>query len=44
MASVFLGEGKFVDYYGSKPMSITWELVEAMPWFLWKDSVKMAIG
>ncbi|HEY1055777.1 MAG TPA: DUF3427 domain-containing protein, partial [Emticicia sp.] len=30
MGSVFLGEGRFVEYYGSKPMSITWELIEPM--------------
>ena len=44
MAYVFLGDAKFTEYYGSKPMSITWELAEAMPPYLWKDTAKMAIG
>ncbi|MBL7765858.1 MAG: DUF3427 domain-containing protein [Chitinophagaceae bacterium] len=44
MASVFLGEGKLLDHYGSRPMSIKWELNEPMPPYLWKDSAKMAVG
>lgn len=44
MASVFLGEGKLLEHYGSKPMSIKWELNEPMPPYLWKDSAKMAVG
>ncbi|MBP6334418.1 MAG: DUF3427 domain-containing protein [Bacteroidia bacterium] len=44
MASVFLGEGNLSEHYGSKPMSIKWELNEPMPPYLWKDSAKMAIG
>lgn len=44
MGYVFIGEGNFQDYYGSKPMSINWELNEPMPHYLWKDSAKMAIG
>jgi superfamily II DNA or RNA helicase/HKD family nuclease len=44
MAYVFLGDASFIEYYGSKPMSITWELEEAMPPYLWKDTAKMAVG
>jgi superfamily II DNA or RNA helicase len=44
MASVFLGEGKLIEHYGSRPMSIKWELNEPMPPYLWKDSAKMAVG
>ena len=44
MAFVFIGEGTFSEYYGSKPMSIKWELNEPMPPYLWKDSAKMAVG
>lgn len=44
MGFVFLGEGKLIEHYGSRPMSIKWELNEPMPPFLWKDSAKMAIG
>ena len=41
---VFIGEGNLKDYYGSKPMSINWELNEPMPHYLWKDAAKLAIG
>ncbi len=41
---VFLGEGNIQDYYGSKPISIKWELNDPMPPYLWKDSAKMAVG
>ncbi len=44
MGFVFLGEGNLQDYYGTKPMSIKWELNEPMPPYLWKDSAKMAVG
>ena len=44
MGYVFIGEGNIKEHYGSKPMSINWELNEPMPHYLWKDSAKMAIG
>ncbi len=44
LGSVFLGEAKFIEYTGSKPMSIKWELKATMPPYLWKDSAKMAVG
>lgn len=44
MSYVFLGNVKLTEYYGSKPMSIKWELNEPIPPYLWKDSAKMAIG
>ncbi len=44
MSSVFLGEGSLIEHYGSKPMSIKWELHEPMPPYLWKEAAKMAIG
>lgn len=44
MGSVFLGEANITEFYGSKPMSIKWELHEPMPPYLWKDSAKMAVG
>lgn len=44
MGSIFLGEANFVEYYGSKPMSIKWELSEPIPPFLWKEMAKMAVG
>lgn len=44
MGYVFLGDGKMIEHYGSKPMNIKWELNEPMPPYLWKDSAKMAVG
>lgn len=44
MSFVFIGEGDIIDHYGSKPMSINWELKEPLPPYLWKDSAKMAVG
>jgi len=44
MGYVFLGLSNYKEHYGSKPISITWELSEPMPPYLWKDSAKMAIG
>ncbi len=44
MSYVFLGEGEYIEHYGSKPMSITWKLKIPMPPYLWKDSAKMAVG
>lgn len=41
---VFVGEGSINNYYGSKPMSIEWELKEPMPHFLWKDAAKLRVG
>jgi hypothetical protein len=41
---VFLGDARFIEFEGSKPMSISWKLKEPMPPYLWKDSAKMAIG
>jgi hypothetical protein len=39
-----LGEAKLAEYYGSKPISIKWELKDSMPPFIWKESAKMAVG
>ena len=44
MGYVFLGIANYIDHYGSKPMSINWDLEEAIPPFMWKDTVKMAVG
>ncbi|PDS26732.1 DUF3427 domain-containing protein [Flavobacterium branchiophilum] len=41
---VFVGEGNFQDFEGSKPMNIKWELNEPIPHYLWKESAKMSIG
>ncbi len=44
MSFVFLGDARFIKYSGSKPMSITWELSEPIPHYLWKESAKLAVG
>ncbi len=44
MSYVFLGDARYLKYTGTKPMSITWELCEPMPHYLWKDSAKLAVG
>lgn len=44
MGYVFIGEAKFKNYEGSKPMSIKWELHEPIPNYLWKESAKMCVG
>jgi hypothetical protein len=41
---VFLGLVNYIEHYGTKPMSIKWELKEPIPPYLWKDSAKMAVG
>ena len=44
MGYVFIGEGNLKTYYGSKPMSIEWELNDPMPNYLWKDAAKLRVG
>ncbi|MBK8701373.1 MAG: DUF3427 domain-containing protein [Saprospiraceae bacterium] len=44
MGYVFVGEGKLKEHYGAKPMSIIWELNEALPHYLWKDAAKLRVG
>lgn len=41
---VFLGPANFVDYEGSRPMSIKWRLDKPIPNYLWKDTAKMLVG
>ena len=44
MGYVFLGEGYLRDHYGTKPMSIKWELSEPIPHYLWQDAAKLRVG
>ena len=44
MGYVFVGRGSLKEYYGSKPMSIKWELNEPLPNYLWKDAAKLRVG
>jgi superfamily II DNA or RNA helicase len=41
---VFIGMGAINDYYGSKPMSIEWQLNEPLPHYMLKDATKMLVG
>lgn len=41
---VFVCLANFMEYEGSKPMSITWALEEPIPEYLWTASAKMAVG
>ena len=44
MTYVCLGKVIYKSHYGSQPMSITWELENKIPPFLWKNIAKMAVG
>lgn len=44
MGYVFVGEGKLIDHYGTKPMNIKWELNEPLPHYLWNDAAKLRVG
>ncbi|MBK8392807.1 MAG: DUF3427 domain-containing protein [Saprospiraceae bacterium] len=44
MGYVFVGEGNLKTHYGSKPISIQWELKEPLPNYLWKDAAKLRVG
>ncbi len=44
MPYICLGKVFYKSHYGSQPMSITWELEEEIPPFLWKNIAKMAVG
>ncbi len=44
MSFVFLGNAIYIDHHGSKPMTITWQLMEPMPAYIWKASAKLAVG
>lgn len=44
MGYVFIGEARFIENEGEKPMNIKWELNESMPNYLWKHAAKLRIG
>jgi hypothetical protein len=44
MGYVFLGKVNYEEFYGSKPMSITWRLDEPIPNYLWSQSAKLSVG
>lgn len=44
MGYVNYGEIDYVSHYGSRPMSITWQLKTPMPIFMWQQAAKLAVG
>jgi len=44
MGFVNYGEVEYVSHKGSQPMSITWQLKEPMPHFMWQQAAKLAVG
>ncbi|WP_339704506.1 hypothetical protein [Algoriphagus aquimarinus] len=44
MGYVFTGIGNLQNHYGSKPMSINWELNDPIPPFLYQASAKLSAG
>ena len=44
MGFVNYGEVEYVSHTGSQPMSITWQLKDPMPSFMWQHAAKLAIG
>jgi len=44
MGFVNYGEADYVSHTGSQPMSITWQLKEPMPHFMWQQAAKLAVG
>jgi len=44
MSYVYLGPAHLSNHQGTKPMNITWKLQEPIPWYLLKESRKLAVG
>jgi len=44
MTYICLGKVFYKEHYGSQPMSITWELENEVPPFLWNSIAKMAVS
>ena len=44
MGFVNFGEVEYLSHHGSQPMSITWQLKNPMPAFMWKQAAKLAVG
>lgn len=44
MGFVNYGEVEYISHTGSQPMSITWQLKESMPHFMWQQAAKLAVG
>ncbi len=44
MGFVNFGEVQYISHHGSQPMSITWQLMQPMPVFMWQPAAKLAVG
>ncbi|MFC3034456.1 DUF3427 domain-containing protein [Pseudoalteromonas fenneropenaei] len=44
MGFVNYGEVDYISHTGSQPMSITWQLKDQMPHFMWQQAAKLAVG
>lgn len=44
MGFVNYGEVEYVSHTGSQPMSINWKLKTPVPYFMWQQAAKLAIG
>ncbi|MGR5176869.1 DUF3427 domain-containing protein [Vibrio mediterranei] len=44
MGFVNYGEVEYVSHTGSQPMSITWQLKAPVPYFMWQQAAKLAVG
>ncbi len=44
MGFVNYGEVEYVSHTGSRPMNINWQLKTPMPYFMWQQAAKLAIG
>ncbi len=44
LSYVFVGQANYMNHEGTRPMSINWQLEEALPAYMWHDTMKMAVG
>ncbi len=44
MGFVNYGEVEYVSHTSSQPMNITWRLKKPMPYFMWQQAAKLAVG
>ncbi|MFD2570098.1 DUF3427 domain-containing protein [Spirosoma soli] len=44
LSYVFLGRVNYLNHEGARPMNINWRLDERLPAYLWRDTLKMAVG
>ncbi|HCM04396.1 MAG TPA: DUF3427 domain-containing protein [Oceanospirillales bacterium] len=44
MGFVNYGEAEYISHSGSQPMNINWQLKTPMPYFMWQQAAKLAVG